>query len=136
MVRPDVQPTFIEPPVAFKGPANGISVGLAVGTDVVGRDDGVKLGLDVDGVKLGLDVDGRSVVGLAVDGFGVVGLDVGRRLVGVLVVGLAVVRSIRRKLSFPLSSARRLLPRIEGDRAVPTPINESVITSWIMTAYR
>jgi hypothetical protein len=105
---------------------------VKLGLDV----DGVKLGLDVDGVKLGLDVDGRSVVGLAVDGFGVVGLDVGRRLVGVLVVGLAVVRSIRRKLSFPLSSARRLLPRIEGDRAVPTPINESVITSWIMTAYR
>jgi hypothetical protein len=119
-------------------------VGLAVGTNVVGRDDGVKLGLDVDGVKLGLDVDGRSVVGLAVDGFGVglddvvvvLGLDVGRRLVGVLDVGLAVVWSIRRKLSFPLSSALRLLPRIEGDdRAVPTPTNESVITSW-MTAYR
>jgi hypothetical protein len=129
-------------------------VGLAVGTNVVGRDDGVKLGLDVDGVKLGLDVDGvklgldvgRRLVGVDVGrrlvgvdvGRRLVGvLDVGRRLVGVLDVGLAVVWSIRRKLlSFPLSSAWRLFPRIEGDRAVPTPINESVITSWIMTAYR
>ena len=55
MVRPDVQPTLIEPPVAFRGPAIGINVGLAV--------------------DVGLE-DGLRVVGLAVDGFGVVGTNV------------------------------------------------------------